>query len=336
MGKTTSIGSRSAARKVETLAWRTSTRKALGCLLLAVLVAVTACQSPSPVNEQWTPLYLQLHLSAGKARAQWLGESEWTVLENGASATIEEMGQIIADDVEGARFSTGDGSTLELNPGAVMEVQNPRTLPHLQVTLRDGTLLFTAQEHSYEISTPACSVSLPSIPSQIKIEVNGETTRLAVMEGAATCTFEEETLTLPTGREMVVRPNEEPEVFEFCVASTAAPAPTMSLSPPPTPWWLDSTPTLSPTSAPTATLTATPTFAPLTPSRTSTPTATLTATPTFVPPTRAPPTDTPIPPPPPTSPPKPAPTKPPPTQIPPPTNTRSRPTSMPPRPTRSR
>ncbi|MCP4544425.1 MAG: FecR domain-containing protein [Chloroflexi bacterium] len=312
----------------------------IGCLLLIVLATIiSACQSTPTVTEQWVPLYLQLYLYEGKAQVQWSGESEWTILEGETDITIVETCRIIADAVEGAKFYMNDGSLLELDPGTVIETKNPGTLPRLQVTLRDGTLLFTAQEHSYELFTPICPISLLSIPSQIEIEVNGDTTRLAVEEGAATCALEEETFTLPTCREILLRADEEPEVSEFCVASTATPPAMVTLSPSPTPWWSDSTQTLTHTPTPTPTATMTPTPAPtivVLPTDTPLPPPTATPRPRREP-TKPPPTSTPkpqptsTPKPQPTSTPKPQPTDPQPTAVP---NT-PRPTPEPPRPTPS-
>jgi hypothetical protein len=265
------------------------------------------------------------------------GESEWTVLESGADIIVTETYRLIADAVEGAEFSVGDGSLLDMSPGAIIEIKNPRTLPRLQVTLREGTLLFTAQEPSYELFTSACPVSLLSIPSTIEIEVNGETTRLAIEEGAATCALEEKTLTLPMCRELLLRPDEEPEVSVFCTASTPTPPPVMTISPSSTPWWSDSTQTLTATtSIPTPTTTPTPTLVPPTALPTDTPTSP--PPPTSRPrpePTKPPPTEPPPPPPtepPPPPPTEPPPTEPPPTEPPPPPNT-PRPTEVPSRPT---
>jgi len=270
-------------------------------LLTALTVSIAACQSPSTETEQWMPPYLQLHLHAGKAQVQWSDASEWVLMEGEASIIIEKTGQIIADAVDGAQFYLGDGSTLELAPESVMEVRNPRTLPRLQVVLQNGRLLFVAQKPSYEFILPVCSVTILSIPSHIRVEVDGETTRLAVEEGAVACELETETLTLLTCQEMYIQPGEEPEVIKFCVADTP-------ISP--------STPTYSPS----------PTLGEFEPTATPSPSPTPTPTPREVVPTLThapvPPTDAPPPPPPPTEPPPPPPTDTPP---PPPTN--------PPRPT---
>ncbi|MDY7079042.1 MAG: hypothetical protein SXV54_19170 [Chloroflexota bacterium] len=295
----------------------------VGSLLLAVLaIIVVACQGPpTAATEQWTPPYLQLHLSAGKAKVQWPNTSEWITLEGETSIAIQETGRIIADETEGVQFSLGDGSTLELSPGAVLEAQNPRTFPRLQVTLRDGSLLFVAQKPSYEFLLPTCSVTFLSIPSEIKVEINGEAVNLAVEEGAITCALEAEKLTLTTCQGTHLVQGEEPEVTKFCVASTEIAPPTPTLSPSPTPWWAEptATPFPSPSSSPTPTHTLTPTRRRVWPTLTPTP---------------VPPTDTPPPPPPP--PPKSKPTNtppPPPTNTPPPpppTSTPAPPTNTPP------
>ena len=249
----------------------------LAALILTIII--TACQPPPPpATEQWAPPYLKLSLSAGKALVQWPGDSEWIALENGTDIAIRDTGRIIADSEEGAQFSTGDGSIFELSPGAVIEVQNPHTFPHLQVILRDGTLLFTAQKPSYELSTPACAISLLDIPSQIEIEIAGETTRVAVKQGVAACARGEDVHTLPTCYEIVLNPDEDAELGEFCATNTEPPPPTVVASLSPTPWWSDVT---------------------VTPSITSTLVVMSTATimPTIAPITIIPPTDTPLPPP---------------------------------------
>jgi hypothetical protein len=300
---------------------RLGAHQRLAYLLLIALtvISVAACQRAPEATEQWAPPYLEMHLFAGKVQVQAAEGAEWTTMEGKAGFTLEERGQIIADAVEGAQLFLGDGSTLELDPGTVLELRNPRTLPRLQVIVQEGGLLFFAQKPSYEFVISAHPVTLLSVPSLIRIEVQGEKTRLSVEEGAATYQGETETLMLPTCREMYIEPGKEPDVTEFCTPSTMVPPST----PTPTP------PGSAPPTAPTTT-----------PSTSVTPTPELTPTPedTVLPPTSTPPpTDTPVPPskpkatkPPPTQPP---PTQPPPTQPPP---TEPRPTAPPstePRPT---
>ncbi len=287
------------------------------CLLLITLVVigVAACQRAPEVTEQWAPPYLEMHLFAGKVQVQGAEGSEWTTLEGKAGFTLEERGQIIADAVEGAQLFLGDGSTLELDPGTILELRNPRTLPRLQVIVQEGGLLFFAQKPSFEFIVSAHPVTLLSVPSLIRIEVHGGTTRLSVEEGAATYQGETETLMLPTCREMSIELGKEPDVTDFCTPSTMVPPST----PTPTPSGFEPTATPSASATPTPELTPTDTVSPPTP-------------------TPLPPTNTPVPPtskpkatkPPPTQPP---PTNPPPTQPPP---TEPRPTAPPstqPRPT---
>jgi hypothetical protein len=315
---------------------RASSRKARAyqgavyLLLTALMVLIAACQSPPAATEQWLPPYLQLRLDGGRAQVQWPGTSEWTTMAGRAIIVVEEAIQIGGDVEEGTRFYLGDGSTLELAPEAIMEVKNPRTLPRLQMILRGGSLLFVAQAPSYEFLVPVGSVTLLSIPSRVRIEIDGETTRLGVEEGAVACALESETLTIIPGWEMYARAGEEPEVTEFVVADATASPATPALSPTPTPRG-----TTTPSSFSTSMSTGTPV-----PTR-----GRLLQTPT---PTPVPPTDTPLPPPPPppppqptepppppTSEPPPAPTSeppPPPTEPPPPPPTESRPTPVPPPP----
>jgi hypothetical protein len=329
----------------------------LASILLLILLTTTAvaCQSSLAAStEQWIPSYLQLRLSAGKAQVQWPGDSEWKPLEDGATVAIEETGRIIADTVEGARFSVGNSSTLELDPGTTLELQNPRISPRLQMALMDGALLFTARAPSYELLVSAGSVSFLGIPSQIEVEVDGETTRLAVIEGAVVWTMEEELITLSACQQAEISAGGEPEITEFCLAGTATPGALSTIGPSPTVSSLEPTatspsPTAAPPSSPTATPTSTRVSTPTatsTPSPTPTPTsAVLTFVPTYTP---VPPTSTPPPPPTkeprrdPTNTPQPPPTNPPPTREPPPPPTEpppppptepSRPTATPLRPT---
>jgi len=297
--------------------------RGIGYLLLAVVaILIAACQRAPTATEQWVPSYLELNLYAGKAQLQWPGESEWTTLEGKASVTIKDGGRISADATEGAKFFLGDGSMLELSPETTIEVRSPRTLPRLQVVVENGSVLFFGQKPSYEFAVPACPVKLLSIPSLIRIEVDGETTRLAVDEGAVTCELETETLTLPTCRQMTVRAGEVPDVTDFCTPSTVVSPPT----PTPTPQGFEPSTTSSPSLAPTST----PTIAGPTPTRRGViPTSTHTPVPPTAKPERPKPKDTEPPPtqPPPTEPPKPEPTKPEPAPEP------SEPAPEPPKPT---
>ena len=297
-----------------TPSWSPGAHRGIGYLLLAaVAVLIAACQRAPTATEQWIPSYLELNLYAGRAQLQWPGESEWTTLEGKASVTIRDGGRISADATEGAKFLLGDGSMLELSPETTIAVQSPRTLPLLQVVVENGSILFFGQKPSYEFAVPACPVKLLSVPSLIRIEVDGETTRMAVDEGAVTCELETETLTLPTCRQMTIGTGKVPDVTDFCTLSTVVSPPT----PTPTPQGFKPTTTSTPSLIPTST----PTIAGPTPTRSGViPTSTHTPVPptakpeqpkpkkTEPPPTEPPPTKAP-----PTKPPKPEPTKPEPT-----------------------
>ena len=301
-------------------------------LLIALLMLTAACQTTTgAATEQWTPPYLELHLFAGKAEVQWTDASESTVMEGKTSVAIEDKGRIVTGAAEGAQFYLGDGSTLELAPETTIEVRNPRTFAHLQVIVEYGSLLFFAQQSSYEFVIPECSVTFLTVPAMITIEVDGETTRLAVEEGAVNCETETKTLTLPTCREVYIRPGEEIDVAEFCAPSTVASpyTPTAIPASSGTPSGTEQTETPTPSPTPTSTPIATPTstYIPATP----------TATPPPPPPTEKPKKTKPKPtqpPPEPTQPP-PDPTEPPPppTEPPRPTeppSTKTRPTVPPP------
>ena len=155
---------------------RSGSHRGLIYLLLTTLavISVAACQRAPEVTEQWAPPYLEIHLFAGKVQVQGAEGSEWTTMEGKAGFTLEERGQIIADAVEGAQLFLGDGSTLELDPGTILELRNPRTLPRLQVIVQEGGLLFFAQNPSFEFIISARPVTLLSVPSLIRIEVHGE------------------------------------------------------------------------------------------------------------------------------------------------------------------
>jgi hypothetical protein len=310
-----------------TPSWSLGAHRGIGYLLLVVVaVLIAACQRAPTATEQWIPSYLELNLYAGRAQLQWPGESEWTTIEGKASLTIKDGGRISADAAEGAKFFLGDGSMLELSPETTITVQNPHTLPRLQVVVEHGSVQFFAQKPSYEFAVPACPVEILSVPSLIRIDVNGETTRLAVDEGAVTCELETETLTLPTCRQMTVRPGEEPDVTNFCTPSTVVSPPTLT----PNPQGFESTTTSTATFTPTST----PTSVGPTPTRREVmPTPTHTSVPPTAKPAQPKPKNTEPPPtqPPPTEPPKPEPTKPQPTSEPPtPTPEPSKPTPAPP------
>jgi hypothetical protein len=338
------------------LCWRNGAPNLGSTLLLVLLVTIAvACQpaSSASLTEQWTPSYLQLRLSAGEARLQLPGDSKWITLEKEAIITIEETGQIVADAVEGVQFSVGNDSILELSPGTEVELQNLRTFARLQVTLRDGNLLFVAREPSYEFLVSDYSVSLLSIPSQVEIEVNGDTVRVGIEEGAVACTTEEETFTVSVCREIFLSPGQEPQITDSCIAVAETPPTfTSSMAPSSTPGQAEETMTPSPSPSLTTTPTPSQTLSTPTPSQTlSTPTPSQTPKSTstreieVAPPTQTPvpPTETPAPPPskkksptqpPPTQPPptQPPPTQPPPTQPPPtqPPPTQPPPTRVPP------
>ena len=292
-----------------------SAHKRILSRLLPIVLAglVVACQGTATGNGQFTPPYLRLRLCGGEAQVRWSDSSEWTAMEGEIS--VDGSGQIVADAAEGARFCLGDGSTLELAPGVTIEVQNPRVFPRLRVTLSDGSLLFEAQQPSYEFVVPVGSVTMLDVPARVRIEVSGDTTHVLVEEeGAVACSLETRTLTLLVCWEMyavAVDEGEEPEepvLINYCDANATPGPPTLTPSPSPTRWEAEptATPTLSPTPSPTSSPTLTPTR------------RRVTNTPTPVPAT-----DTPPPPPPPPPPTKPPPTAPPPTNTlaPPPTNT---------------
>ena len=165
---------------------------------------------------------------------QLAGNPEWTTLEDGASIIVEDSVHIVADTVSGAQFRMADDSTLELSPDAELEFRDSQTFPRLQIALIEGDLLLTAEEPSYEFVAPSYQVTVLSIPSRIRLEVDDETTRLAVEYGALSCNLGSETHTLFECQEMFIGPDLEPEVAHYCTDNTPAPTPTGTILPTPT------------------------------------------------------------------------------------------------------
>ena len=89
-----------------------------------LMIVAVACQSPTPaaVTQQWVPPYAQWYLTAGQVQVQWSDDSDWIVLKSETLITVEETGQIIADDAMGARFSVGSGSVLEFGAGFLISL----------------------------------------------------------------------------------------------------------------------------------------------------------------------------------------------------------------------
>jgi hypothetical protein len=304
-----------------------SAHKMVVSRLLPIVLAglVVACQSTATGIGQFTPPYLRLRLCGGEAQVRWWsGSPEWTAMEGEIS--VDSSGQIVAGAAEGARLCLGDGSTLELAPGVTIEVQNPRVFPRLRVTSSDGSLLFEAQQPSYEFVVPAGSVTILDVPARLRIAVSGGTTHVLVEEGAVACSLEMRTLTLLACWEMyaVVGGEEpvEPVVIDYCAANATPGLPTLTPFPSPTRW--EAEPTVTPTLSPTPSSTPSPTPT-LTPTRQSIITRTPTPMPVTAPPATAPPATKPPatappppptdePPPPPTDEPPPPPTEPPPTR----------------------
>ncbi|MEE9617716.1 MAG: FecR domain-containing protein [Anaerolineae bacterium] len=307
-----------------------SAHKMVVSRLLPIVLAglVVACQSTSTGVGQFTPPYLQLRLCGGGAQLRWSDSSEWTAMEGEIS--VDGSGQIVADAAEGARFCLGDGSTLELAPGVTVEVQNPRVFPRLRVTLLDGSLLFEAQQPSYEFVVPVGSVTILDVPARLRIDVSEGRTHVLVEEGAVACALEMRTLTLLACWEMYAVAREEgeepvePLVIDYCAANAIPGLPTLTPFPSPTRW--EAEPTATPTLSPTPSSTPSPTLTPTRRRVTNTPTSMpVTAPPATAPPatrppatkppaTAPPPPPTDEPPPPPTDEPPPPPTEPPPTR----------------------
>jgi len=272
-------------------------RRLAVCVLL-VLASTTACQPTPTTTEQFLPPYLRLRLCAGEAQMTQAGSSQWTPMPR--EVGIEGKAQVSSSTEGGVRLCFGDGSTLELAPETTVELSDPGVFPRLQLTVIEGSVLLRGTQRSYEFVLPECSVTLLSVPSRLRVKSEGETARLTVETGSATCTYRAEALVLTECWGVYALPGREPLVSNFCAAMATATAEAMAHTPSPTPEGAGATasPTPSPSPAPT---------------REGTP-------PTPTPP---PPTDTPLPPPPP-----PPNTRPPPTNTPAPTST-SPPTATP-------
>lgn len=307
---------------------RLPSHSSLRCLLLlALAILLVACQRQSVETETWVPPYTRLSLRSGGAQLQECGETEWAEMEPDQEIIIQSQCHILTDADEGAAFDLADGSTLDLDPASMVALHNPGTLPHLRITLQEGSLRFTAHEPSYEIIIPACSMTFLTTPSQVRVQVEDDTTHAAIEEGAMACPRESGALTLLRCQEIHTQTGEDFDITEFCVVETPTVPMIRTRRPSPTPVELQPTETTRPVFAPTWTPSPTSEIPTDTPPPPPPPTSTRRRpTRTPVPPSPPPPpTDTP--PPPPTDTPRPTPTPPPP-----PTNT-PRPTSPPPSPT---
>lgn len=291
-----------------------------------MLLGVLACQSTPSPTETWIPPYLQAFLCGGSARVRWAEAADWSDMQTGTPVVLRKPAEIMAL-TEGARLCLGDGSTMELSPGARVIVQEPGSFPLLDVTVLDGEVTLIAQKASYRIGTTAVSMTLLEVPTRARVRLNGGAIYVRIEEGAVNCATDDESITLPTCWEMRKPEGEAAQVGTFCATSIPTPSP-MATRPGPTPTQIalpsPSPSPVSPSPSPTPTTLTRPrrTIA-ATPSPTS-------GTPTLTP------TMTPLPPPPP--PPPPLPTNPPPasppppptdTPLPPPTDTPERPTPTP-------
>ncbi|MFW6135666.1 MAG: hypothetical protein ACOC7N_02465 [Chloroflexota bacterium] len=265
-------------------------RRETTALLLGGLVAlVCACQPAPPPTEAFIPAYLRFRLCGGAAQIRQADASEWTPMEK--QVNIQESVEIAADGEDGAEICIGDGSTLELLPGAAIRLDELHPLPRVQLTLQQGGIRFETDKRSYEFVVPGCDLGLVRVPTKILVEVQGTKTHMLVEEGTVKCTLETGMLRLFSEcEEVYLAPGEEPDVGEHCHLNLAPTPATVSPTPEtPTP---TRTPTSTPTPSPTPTATRTPTLTP-TPTR-----RVIRATPTPTP-TPLPPTATPTEPPPP-------------------------------------
>lgn len=264
-------------------------------LTLAVLVSLlAACQSDAGASERFVPPYLRLRLCAGAARLDSEGSSsDWRLEEE---IGVDGERRIVADAEQGARICLGDGSVLDLEPGSAVKLVEARIFPHLQVTVRDGEVRFESKRPSYEFLFADWTARLLRVPARLSVASEGGLARLAVVEGAVSCTSSERTVTVLAGQEFRAEPGTEAFLVDIRDASVSSPVSVYIFVTPDVAWLkmmptpiLVPTITHTPTTTPTATATSTATPAPTREPSTPTPTV----TPTFTP---LPPTDTPEPP----------------------------------------
>lgn len=257
-------------------------------LLTLVLLAAMfgACTRAEPATPDPLPAYLRLVPCGGTAQLQESGSSEWAQLDT----QIEVDGElrVQAEGDGNARLCPADGSLLELMPGSVVDLRPAEDGALLSISVLEGSVRLLAQEPSYQLVTSGCPVRVTEVPARIQVERIGATTRVLVEQGSAVCADASRPILLTTCWELVVEPDEEPQVAQTCGAVTEA-SPTGTAAPTTAATEIAApTPTgaveaaASPTGEPTRE-TASPSPLPATAAPTSTPEATSTPPPTATP-----------------------------------------------------
>ncbi|MCX8068735.1 MAG: FecR domain-containing protein, partial [Anaerolineae bacterium] len=170
-------------------------------------------------------------MCGGAARVRWAEATDWSALQVGAPVIFRKPAEVMAL-TEGARLCLGDGSTLELSPGARILAQEPGSFPLLDVSVLDGEVTLIAQKASYRIGTSAVSMTLLKVPTRARIQLNGGTLYVRIEEGAVNCATGDEAITLPTCWEMRKPEGEAAQVNIFCATPILTPSP-MATSPGP-------------------------------------------------------------------------------------------------------
>lgn len=275
-------------------------------LLTLVLLAAMfgACTRAEPATPDPLPAYLRLVPCGGTAQLQESGSSEWAQL----NTQIEVDGElrVRAEGDRNARLCPADGSLLELMPGSVVDLRPAEDGSLLAISVREGSVRLLAQKPSYQLGTSGCPVGVTEVPARIQVERSGATTRVLVEQGSAVCADASEPILLTTCWELMVEPDEAPQVAQTCGAvaeasptgtavpttaatESAAPTPTSAVGADASPTGEPAPETASPSPPP---ATAAPTA---TPEPTSTPEATSTPPPTATPVPTSTPEPSPIP-----------------------------------------
>ncbi|MFW6116068.1 MAG: hypothetical protein ACOC7Y_03285 [Chloroflexota bacterium] len=231
-------------------------------LALVAILGASCGGTGAPAGE--APAFLRLVPCGGTARQLRSDSAVWETLDT--RLVIGDAMQLAALDAGDARLCFADGSIVELGAGAAIDVRPSSDGSHLEMELRQGDVLLLAQELSYQFKTAACAVMLEEVPARLRVEREGEATRLTVEQGSAVCRRGSETSFLGTCWQLVAGPSDAVEVIRTCgeaarpsetetpsPADTATPAPVPTAASPTQPRPASPTPPQPTEEAPTAT-----------------------------------------------------------------------------------
>ena len=222
----------------------------LGRLLtrLAILMLLTglvgACGRNNAPAEEPLPAHLRVVPCGGAARMQLPDSSEWVTLDT--EIAVGGVVPVAAEGENGARLCFADGSLLELNPSATVEMRPSEDRSRLVIDVREGQVRLSARQRSYGFTTGACPVNVSYAPARLRVAQREGVIHLMVEQGSAVCAAGAEPTLLPTCWELVAAPGAEPEIAQYCGQPGEAPA----------------TETPTPTSLPPATTAPTPNASP--------------------------------------------------------------------------